>query len=192
MAFLSGQPLVPFSQTTIAGLPIPSSNPVFLTLLAIHVPAGLVCVIAGAVAMLSEKGSRRHIRAGTIYYRSLTVVFATMSVLAVMRWTHSYHLFVIGLLSFSAAVAARRLITHPGPWSVRGHIICMGSSYVLLLVAFYVDNGRSLPLWKDLPTFMYWLLPIAVGLPLIVRAVATHELARAERDRRPTRRDAST
>ena len=39
----------------------------------------------------------------------------------------------------------------------------MGTSYVLLLVAFYVDNGKQLPIWKDLPHFTYWLLPIAAG-----------------------------
>ena len=32
----------------------------------------------------------------------------------------------------------------------------MGLSYILLLTAFYVDNGKSLPLWKD-------LLPLPTG-----------------------------
>jgi hypothetical protein len=53
----------------------------------------------------------------------------------------------------------------------------MGLSYVFMLVAFYVDNGRQLPLWKDLPHFMYWLIPIAVGIPLIVRALVSPPLA---------------
>jgi hypothetical protein len=54
----------------------------------------------------------------------------------------------------------------------------MGSSYVLLLIAFYVDNGKQLPLWRDLPHFMYWLLPLAVGLPLILHAMLRHPLVR--------------
>jgi len=53
----------------------------------------------------------------------------------------------------------------------------MGGSYVLMLTAFYVDNGKSLPLWRDLPTLTYWLLPAAVGAPLIARAIARHRLA---------------
>jgi len=57
----------------------------------------------------------------------------------------------------------------------RGH----GLSYILMLVAFYVDNGKQLPLWKDLPHFMYWLIPIGVGTPLIVRALLWPPLARA-------------
>ena len=54
----------------------------------------------------------------------------------------------------------------------------MGLSYVLMLIAFYVDNGKQLPLWKDLPHFMYWLAPLAVGVPLIIRALLRHPLAR--------------
>jgi hypothetical protein len=48
----------------------------------------------------------------------------------------------------------------------------------LLLTAFYVDNGKSLPLWRWLPPIAYWLLPAAVGVPLIVRAFLRHPLAR--------------
>jgi hypothetical protein len=47
-----------------------------------------------------------------------------------------------------------------------------------LLTAFYVDNGKSLPLWRDLPSITYWLLPAAVGLPLILYALLRHPLAR--------------
>jgi hypothetical protein len=54
----------------------------------------------------------------------------------------------------------------------------MGLSYVLMLIAFYVDNGKQLPLWKDLPDFTYWLVPLAVGVPLIVSALLRHPLAR--------------
>ena len=37
--------------TVIAGLPIPSTSPAFLAVVAFHVLAGLTCVAAGAVAM---------------------------------------------------------------------------------------------------------------------------------------------
>jgi hypothetical protein len=54
----------------------------------------------------------------------------------------------------------------------------MGLSYILMLVAFYVDNGKQLPLWKDLPHFMYWLIPMVVGIPFVVRALLWPPLAR--------------
>ena len=47
-----------------------------------------------------------------------------------------------------------------------------------MLIAFYVDNGKQLPLWKDMPHFTYWLLPLVVGVPLIVRALLWHPLVR--------------
>jgi hypothetical protein len=35
----------------------------------------------------------------------------------------------------------------------------MGSSYLGLLTAFYVDNGPQLPLWNRLPDWSFWILP---------------------------------
>ena len=47
----------------------------------------------------------------------------------------------------------------------------MGIAYVAMLTAFYVDNGPHLPLWDRLPTFAFWLLPSAIGAPIIIRAI---------------------
>jgi uncharacterized membrane protein SirB2 len=73
------------NQTVIAGIPLPSDAPLFLTLVAVHIAAGLVCVIAVAVAMLSQKQHGRHPQARTVYYWSLAAVAATMAVLAIAR-----------------------------------------------------------------------------------------------------------
>jgi len=43
-------------------------------------------------------------------------------------------------------------------------------------VTFYVDNGKQLPIWKDLPHFTYWLFPAAAGVPLIIRTLLWHPL----------------
>jgi hypothetical protein len=165
----------------IAGIVIPTNDPKFLAIVAVHILAGVVCVVAGASAMLSRKARGNHTRAGLLYYRSLVIVFATMSALAAMRWADDYHLFVLGFLSLSAAVVARRFVNHRSLWRIRGHIMAMGVSYVLLLVAFYVDNGRNLPLWRNLPPITYWALPVLLGGGLIVRTIARHPLAVAER-----------
>ena len=53
----------------------------------------------------------------------------------------------------------------------------MGLSYVLLLTAFYLDNGRNLPLWRELPQWAFWVLPSAIGGPIIVYALLRHPLA---------------
>ena len=50
----------------------------------------------------------------------------------------------------------------------------MGISYILLLMAFYVDNGKNLPLWRELPQIAFWLLPSAIGVPIIIYALQWH------------------
>ena len=162
----------------VVGIPIPSSSPVFLTILAVHVAAGLTCVIAGAIAMLSAKREGRHPSAGTVYYWSLVIVFVSMTLLSTLRWPHNNHLLVLGILSmaagFTGRAARRKLWAH---WT-RIHISGMGLSYVILLTAFYVDNGPHLPVWKHLPGWTYWLGSSLVGLPILLWALVRHPLVR--------------
>jgi hypothetical protein len=164
--------------TDIAGIVVPSTDPAFLTAVAIHVLLGLTCTVTGAIAMLSPKRAARHPLSGTIYFWCLAGVFLTTSGLAAVRWAHDYHLFILGALSFAAACLGREARRHRWRDWVRLHISGMGTSYILLLIAFYVDNGKSLPLWRELPPLTYWLLPAVVGFPLIVRALLVHPLAR--------------
>ena len=56
--------------TVVLGLVIPSSDPLFLAILALHIVAGLICVVTGAVAMASTKGHRRHTHFGITYVRA--------------------------------------------------------------------------------------------------------------------------
>jgi hypothetical protein len=105
--------------------------------------------------------------------------FCAATVLSVVRWAEDYHLFILGALSFTAAFLGR---TARRQGSIRLHITAMGLSYILLLTAFYVDNGHSLPLWKELPPIAYWLLPGALGIPIIIRALTRHPLARKRKE----------
>jgi uncharacterized membrane protein len=165
--------------TVILGIEIPSTDPVFLAVVVgIHIPLGIACVVVGAVAMLSEKRRGRHSTFGRIYYWCLLALFASATFLSVMRWADNYHLFTLGALSFGSAWFGRKALRERCRYWARLHITGMGLSYILMLIAFYVDNGKQLPLWKDLPHLTYLLLPLVVGLPLIVRALLRHPLAR--------------
>ncbi|MGH3194108.1 MAG: methyltransferase domain-containing protein, partial [Streptosporangiaceae bacterium] len=73
--------------------------------LAVHVIAGLTAVISGAVAALTRKGSPQHIKAGRWFYRAITVVFATATALAVMRWRQDDYLLIIGAVTALATPA---------------------------------------------------------------------------------------
>jgi hypothetical protein len=160
--------------TTIAGIVIPSDAPSFLAIVALHVLFALMCVVTGIVAMISPKRSGRHPTAGRIYYWCLCIVFVSATVLAVLRWGEDYHLFILGFLSFIAASVGRTARRQRWRNWVRVHITGMGSSYVILIIAFYVDNGKNLRLWRDLPHAFYWLLPSAAGIPLIIWALLRH------------------
>lgn len=154
----------------ILGDQVGSTAPVFLAFLAVHVIAGLTAVVGGAIAALSRKGSSRHIRAGRWFYRAITAVFATAIALAIMRWRQDYYLVIIGAVAFTAATIGRQYRRrHRGD---TGHIVGMGTGYAAMLSAFYVDNGPHLPLWDRLPAFAFWVLPSAVAIPVIVRAVS--------------------
>jgi hypothetical protein len=154
----------------VLGGEVGSAAPVFLAFLAVHVIAGLTAAASGAAAALVRKGSPRHIRAGRWFYRAITVVFATATILAAMRWRQDYYLFIIGAVAFAAATIGyqHRRRHRPGD---TGHIAGMGIAYVAMLTAFYVDNGPRLPLWDRLPAWAFWLLPTAIGAPVIARAV---------------------
>jgi hypothetical protein len=162
--------------TVLLGIPIPSTDPVFLTIVGVHVVFGLASVIAGAAAMLSHKGRGRHSNFGTIYFWCLCGVFFTMSALSFMRWAENYHLFILGALSFASAFFGRTAARRRWYQWPRLHLSGMGASYILMLTAFYVDNGKNLPLWKELPQIAFWILPGAGGVPLILHALFRHPL----------------
>lgn len=167
--------------TIVAGIPIHSTHPAFLALVGVHVLLGLAATAAGIVAMLSPKRPGRHPRFGSIYFWCLCGVFASATMLSVVRWSDDYHLFILGALAFAAAWFGRSARRNRwGAWA-RLHITGMGTSYIFLLTAFYVDNGKNLPLWRDLPPMAYWVLPAAVGIPLIIRALLWHPVVHASR-----------
>jgi hypothetical protein len=146
----------------------------FTVLLLVHVLAGLIGVAAGVVAALSRKRRGRHPRFGTVYFASVSVVFLTATGMGVLRWDQDSYLVALGTLSFGAAsvgYAARKIRWRR--W-IGYHIVGMGLSYIVLLTAFYVDNGPRLPVWDRLPAFTYGVLPSLVGVPLVIRALCRH------------------
>src|SRR6266568_987697 len=63
---------------------------------------------------------------------------------------------ITGAVAFTAATIGylHRRLRRPGD---TGHIAGMGTAYIAMLTAFYVDNGPHLPLWDRLPTVAFWL-----------------------------------
>lgn len=167
---------MPDSGVVVLGIPIPSSSPLFLGVVGIHVLAGTLCVVAGIVAMLATKRHGRHPLAGSVYFWSLLVVFLSMTMLSIMRWPEDIHLLVLGVLSFGAAVIGRAARRRKKGELLRLHATGMSVSYIVLLTAFYVDNGPHLPLWQRLPQWTFWIIPSVVGVPILIRVLARHPL----------------
>jgi uncharacterized membrane protein HdeD (DUF308 family) len=165
-------------ETIIFGIPVPSDNPLFLTIVGIHIVLGIICVVTGATAIVTRKGSRTHTTSGKIYYWLLVLVFVTIIPLSVLRWPHNNHLFALGAFSMLSAFVGRRIARTKTVGWPRVHTILMGLSYILLLTAFYVDNGKNLPFWKLFPQTFFWVFPAAIGLPIIVYALLRHPLNR--------------
>lgn len=162
--------------TDLFGIPVPSTDPVFLALVVVHIAISPVAVISGLIAMFSDKTSTRHRANGRVYFWSISFSFVTVLILAFMRWPHNIHLLTIGSLTFGLTFIGRRLTkVKPGRWP-RLHTICMGLSYVLLLTGFYVDNGKNLPFWNLFSMWFFYVFPSLVGIPIIIRVLRTHPL----------------
>lgn len=159
---------------SIAGIPLPSSAPWFLAIIGVHVTAGLVAVVAGIVAMVSPKAAGRHPRAGSVYFWALMIVGVTMAVVVMARWPSDNYLGLLGVIAVGAAYVGRRVRREARRAWECVHIPCMSVSYIALVTAFYVDNGPHLPFWRHLPTVALWVLPSAVGVPLLAVAWWKH------------------
>ena len=142
--------------TIVFGVPVPSVDPLFLAVVCFHILVGIACVVAGIAAMLRPKapGPPFDVR-NNLLLVTLSIVVAS-AVLSVVRWAEDYHLFFLGALSLIAATVARAALRQRWRNWVRLHITGMGLSYILMLTAFYVDNGKNLPLWRELPQWAFW------------------------------------
>ena len=136
-------------------------------LVSLHVPAGAIAALSGVGAMFARKGGAAHILSGRTYLLSLIVVCGTGFGLIATRGPRFLHLAPLGIAALVSATIgysfrrSRRVV----------HLVCMSTSYIVVLTAFYVDNGPKLPLWRALPPVAFWVLPSLVGAPLVLRAV---------------------
>jgi len=165
-------------QTDLLGIPIPSTDKIFIAFVIVHILISLVAVVTGVLAMFAEKTSVRHRRNGSIYFWSISFSFVTVLILSMMRWPHNIHLLTIGTFTFCLTYLGRTMAKSKRNDWTRLHTICMGLSYVLLLTGFYVDNGKNLPFWSMFPEWFFYLFPSLVGIPVILKVLTSHPLTR--------------
>lgn len=148
--------------------------PVLAMVVPAHVLCGLVAVACGLGAMLTRKGGVAHRRLGRSYLAALVGLGLTAPILAAADWPHRWHLVILGGLALGSAAIGYTAVRFRRPARPAVHIAGMGGAYILMLTAFYVDNGPRLPLWNLLPPVLLWLIPALVGTPVTIRAVRRH------------------
>ena len=139
---------------------------------AIHVAAGAAGLLAGPLAMWAPKRRGAHTAVGTLYFAVLSIVCASATVLAVLRWDTRWWFLPIALGTFASGAvaywAARR--RHDG-WLLV-HVVGQVSSYTGMATAFVVNN------WEWLTGAPGIHSPLAFFVPMSIGTLATLWLAR--------------
>ena len=163
--------------TIIAGVPIPSTSPLFLSVVGSHVLAGLLCAIMGVVAMLSNKVRGATFELWDRLLLGLDGCFRDRDGSGGSPLEGG-----LSLVHLRKALACGGVFGPPGA----------PTTLVELATAAPYGNGsvrgqRQEPAaWRELPPPALWLLPSAVGVPIIVYALPCHPLVgRFRRDREP-------
>ena len=87
--------------------------------------------------------------------------------LAVMNWERSSYLFYVALFSYSFLIRGFLAVKKREENWLPNHIGGMLGSYVAMTTAFLVVSGPKIPMVSMLPPITLWLLPTAIGYPII-------------------------
>jgi len=128
-------------------------------LLTVHISAGSLALLTGPLAMLAPKRPGWHPRLGLAYQVLICLLCLSAGGLVILKpslWGFG----IIATLTWAAALGGWWMRRHqPRGW-LQWHVSLMCGSYISLVTALLVVNlsGRS-PI--------AWILPTAVGTPLI-------------------------
>ena len=135
--------------------------------LAVHVVAGTVALVAGAVAIAAPKRRGVHTRTGEVYHAAVLTVCVSAAVLSVLRWDSLWWFLPIAAGSYAFALlgyAAAKL--RRANW-LRRHVSGMGGSYIAMTTALLVVNWRNITGENGVQSPWAWALPTLIGTPLL-------------------------
>jgi hypothetical protein len=134
--------------------------------LVLHVASGAVALALGPLALLAARRRRRSYRQlRDAYYWTVLVVCATATVVSLLAWARLWWLVPIAALSYGLALVGYLGSRHNWPLWARAH--GWGGSYIALVTALLVVSVRGV---SGVLEAIAWILPAAIGVPLIVRA----------------------
>jgi hypothetical protein len=134
--------------------------------LALDIVSGTAAMAAGALALVAA--ARRHPSDDPLVGAYLWAVLATCStatVLALLEWSRLWLIVPLALVSSSLLALAGYLALRRGwPKGVAAH--GLGGSYIALVTALLVVGAGDISTTAEI---VAWIMPIALGVPLIVR-----------------------
>jgi hypothetical protein len=133
-------------------------------LLALHIVSGAAAMVLGALALLAA--ARRHPSGDPLVVAYLWAVLATCStatVLALLEWSRLWWIVLLALMASLLALAGYLALRRGGPKWVAAH--GLGGSYTALVTALLVVSAGDSSTTAEI---VAWIVPIAVGAPLIV------------------------
>jgi hypothetical protein len=147
-----------------------------------HVAAGSAGLVLGPVAMLAAKRPGTHTRAGELYHWAVLAVFATAVGLAALNWDEVWWLSLVGAGSYAFALVGYLAAKRRRPGWLGPHIAGQGGSYIAIVTATLIVNWQNLTGSEGIASPIAWILPTAIGSPLI--AYVTTQVALGRRPRR--------
>ena len=151
-------------------------------LLAIHIVSGSVALLTAAIALITQKGGVRHVRAGRVYAVAMTLIFVTAVPLAILG--SSVFLLLIAVFSFYLVFAGWRFARnytgspHIVDWAAVTAISLAGLG-MLGYAVILARGGDS----QSVTMVLFGGIALALGLTdaRFYRAVVTHGSRRIAR-----------
>ena len=134
--------------------------------LALHIASGTVAMVLGPLALVAA--ARRHSSrelALAAYVGSVFATCLTAVVLSLLDWSRLWWIVPLGVLSFALALVGYVAVRRGWPRWVGAH--GLGGSYIALVTALLVVSAGDISTTAEI---IAWIVPAAVGVPLIVRA----------------------
>ena len=143
--------------------------------LSLHIASGSGALALGPLALFAA--ARRHRSRGQIlaaYHWTVLATCLTAAVVSLLAWSRLWWFVPIAALSYVLALVGYLATRRGWPAWVRAH--GLGGSYIALVTALLVVSARDISTTAEI---VAWILPAAVGVPLIVRAHTGADVAGA-------------
>jgi hypothetical protein len=146
-------------------------RPFFLTL---HILSGTAALVLGPLALFAASRRRNNReRLLTAYVWAVFATCLTAAIVSLLDWSRLWWLIPVAVLSYLLALVGYVAVRRGWPKWIGAH--GLGGSYIALWTALLVISVGDTSTTAEIAC---WILPAAIGVPLIIR---THTGARAER-----------